>query len=322
VILDGRHPGGEAAAEKAGDDPGAGARGRAYPSLGILLLPSLLLKRMVVRGVPRRPCSYSLYLDAVNSPAKASVESSCPLLVQSQIIEPRGGYVRWEGVVELQEGVLVAPYGALLPSPPGYIVVDTLVVVDSEPGFEFYGLPHRHVTVIASTQRTVMEAAWYPQLVVASRAAVLDEKSAYIEPRLAAALAWPMVSGLPALDEVLLCEARRGLGLAEWAWCLERLGDPSAAVPLAAAAKLGPHAAARSFAALLVRSGLPLKPLKAPPAVLRGDKLVVAAEHVTIGLRRSGLEEWRTVHRGETRLHGWDEVALLCKWCWHPIPRL
>ena len=244
------------------------------------------------------------------------------MLVQGQILEPRGGYVRWEGVVELQEGVLVAPYGALLPSPQGYTVVDTLVVVDSKPGFEFYGLPERHVTVIASTQRTVMEAAWYPQLVVANRAAVLDEKSAYIEPRLAAALAWPMVSGLPALDEVLLCEARRGLGLAEWAWCLERLGDPSVVAPLAAIAKLGPYAAARSFAALLMRSGLPLKPLKTPPAALRGDKLVVAVEHVTIGLRRSGLEEWKIVQRGETRLHGWDEVALLCKWCWHPISQL
>ena len=278
-------------------------------------------------------CSYWLYIDATRQPPRLRVESTCPLTWADKVTEPRGSKIVLEHVIH-ELPVAVTPCRRLLPVPwPPYTTVDAVVVVDSTPRTDFYGLPMRRSTVVSTVKRTVLEGRGYIQLVDSALGQVIDEETLLVPP---GRLHWfetaiPVINGIPSLDHVKICEQLHGGTIESWAACLDHAGLPSQYVEeMLSVASGDAGCGQRVYAAAALRAGTSpeeiVKPVSlALEAAAKSVRVrLTGAKRMALLLARSG-ERGRTmveavIGEGENIVEGmWDSYSVVCRDCWLPI---
>ncbi|NOZ89496.1 MAG: hypothetical protein GXO15_06195 [Crenarchaeota archaeon] len=267
-----------------------------------------------------RACSYHAVVDATAEPVKVRVEATCTLkAADGSVHEPRGGVVRVEYTAPLSLPVTPCRPGVLpVPWPP-YTPVDALIVVDTEPGLDLYGLEYRKSTVISTTKRTLLEGGPYLQLAEAER--VVDEAAAVARGVAPGEAGYPLLTGLEWVDRLLRCEAEEGSGLRAWGRCLESLEPPrgweEVLLPLSRSCPQ------RGYAALAERSGVDPHFIEAerPVRLARGwDGLAVAYSDIDgaaiLVWKRGGVTEERRLKKGFNTLgFGVEGYSLHCRLC-------
>ncbi|MET1101537.1 MAG: hypothetical protein ABWW69_03545 [Pyrodictiaceae archaeon] len=110
---------------------------------------------------------------------------------------------------------------ALLENP--YRSLELLLVVDSKPSIEVYGLEELGSTVIASTKRTVLEGRQPPQLLIAGSNTSVEKaygrpSEVVVKEPISLLYTYPVLSSDNIVDYAKLCEASRGYKM--WGICL------------------------------------------------------------------------------------------------------
>ncbi len=249
------------------------------------------------------------------------------------------------------------PFSYLLPADPSnpYKPIDVLMVIDSKPYLNSYGLPIRHSTVVKNTMRTIMEGIIPPQLLIAdirsNSIKIIDTSVVELEDPLADLFTYPILGSSPLLTEAKLCEVEKNFNLTNWGRCLEVVAAMrntwnmlnefivSGASHKSLLRACNIHAyLSRKWASMAVLAGY--EPLKyAEKAV---EKNVLAASLIVSVFRLPGrlriqtrlpvlVRLLRTMESGkevmEVRVKdlleliddGWTAYAYLCSECWVPL---
>ena len=279
-------------------------------------------------------CSYWLYIDATTEPPRIRVEATCPLSWGGRVIEPRGSNTVFETSIEHLPAA-ATPCRRTLPTPwPPYTAADAMIVVDSNPHVDLYGLPERKSTVISTVKRTLLEGRSYIQLIDASIGQVVGEETLMVPPD---KLYWfetstPIVSGAPHLDQVKICEQLHGGTIEAWAACLDqaRLGKLHV-IEMLEAASHDPGCGQRVYAAAALRAGVTPAGISSPvsltarPAAGGVEVRLSGVEQVTLLLSREEkdgrLVAETTVKQGVNLIEdSWSSYSVVCRECWLPLP--
>lgn len=279
-------------------------------------------------------CSYWLYIDAARHPPRLRVESTCPLAWAGKVAEPRGSRIELETAIQSLPAA-VTPCKRLLPVPwPPYTTADAAIVVDSTPHTDFYGLPMRRSTVISTVKRTVLEGRGYIQLIDSALGQVVDEETLLVPPD---RLYWfetsiPIVSGIPHLDQVKICEQLHGSTIEAWATCLEQARlTRQHVIEMLTAASRDPGCGQRVYAAAALRAGVKPTSISSPvslaaKAAARGVEVRLSGvEQVTLLLSKEEKDKRlvveTTVKQGTNIVEGsWSSYSVVCRECWLPLP--
>ena len=305
-------------------------------------------------------CSIAIYGDqGVN--LRVEIESTCEKLytcsnadtirsVQGASVAPfRGCYIienkgssvkismrfpRVEGVIPDNpvKGNLIHPY-------PPYTPAEILIVLDTSPYYDLYGLEIRGATVITSRKRVVLEGRGIVQLVDASQGTVLSDAEIVVDDVLAFESLYPVLPRDKHSRGIRLCSKK--LGIMEEGLNYDH-GNPTYILGYVdylrkhynRMTRLQVQAALTKTYSLLptstknvTRLAERLSSLSRIEAVLNQNgrlKLVPGLEGLPLRLRRK--EQDRTVivetlldPGKEIPANEWHEISVFCRECWEPL---
>ncbi len=255
------------------------------------------------------------------------------------IVNNKDPYMRIEMLYpRLEEIIPETPVRAnLVHAYPPYTRANIIMVLDTSPHYDLYGLEYRGATVITSTKRTILEGYGVIQLVESSISKQVDAVEVIVDDILGFETIYPILPRDSHSRGIRLCSKQ--LGLSEEKLSYEH-GNPAFIINYASYLR----GKAGSLAKLQLQAGLirlySLLPLsrsqvveiakhlseagRVDPIIKRENLLVrkVPIAGLPLRLRKTQNNSkivLETVLTDSLDIRGWEEASIFCRECWEPL---
>ncbi len=280
-----------------------------------------------------------LYTCADTSLVKSVEHASSEPVEKCSIINNRGPYTQIEMVYpRLEEIIPETPVKAnLVHAYPPYTRANVVMVLDTSPHYDLYGLEYRGATVITSTKRTILEGYGVIQLVESSISKQVDAAEVIVDDILGFETIYPILPRDSHSRGIRLCSKQ--LGLSEEKLSYEH-GNPAFIINYASYLR----EKAGSLAKLQLQAGLirlySLLPLNhsqvmeiakhlskaghVDPIIKHENSLVKKVPIAGLPLRLRKIQNnskivLETMITDSLDIRGWEEVSIFCRECWEPL---
>lgn len=315
------------------------------------------LKR-ITRVTKVNPCSITIYAEqGVN--ISVEIEATCDRLYTCShtnmikriqganlmpfkncfLIENKGSIARVSIIFPRMERIIPDNpiKGNLLHPYPPYTLSDILIVFDTSPRYDLYGLEARGATVIASKKRIVLEGKGIVQLVDASQGVIIDDIEIIVDDILAFESLYPILPRDRHSRGIRLCSTELGiteerlhydhgnptciLGYVNYIRkTFNKMGQLQLQAALTRIYSLTPIDATKIFTLAEKLSTIP----RIEAVVKQGNMLKLVSELERLPLRLRRKERNKTIITeilldNEVLVDDWHEISIFCRECWEPL---